>query len=149
VRDLEPLYRSAGIFIVPLRAGSGIRVKILEAMARGIPIVSTSVGVEGLDVTPGEHLLVADDHTDFAQAIRWLLEEPIRRGRMAAAARERALAYDWRTCLQPLLRAYEDLDRRRALESTRAPAASGLYDEEDGHPERQAHGISRQPPANP
>lgn len=110
VDDLEPLYRSAGIFVVPLRAGSGVRVKILEALARGIPVVSTSIGIEGLDLRPGEHLMVADDAATFAQAIRWLLEAPERRADMAAAARTQVNAYDWRVCLQPLLDAYERLE---------------------------------------
>jgi glycosyltransferase involved in cell wall biosynthesis len=123
VPDLDPLYRSAGIFIVPLRAGSGIRVKILEAMARGVPVVSTTIGIEGLDVTPGEHVLVADEPQEFARAIRWLLAVPERRSVMAAAARELALAYDWRACLQPLISAYRDFDTMETRYAVRAGAA--------------------------
>ena len=54
------------MFIVPLRSGSGVRVKIFNAMAMGLPIVSTSIGAEGLDVVSGEHLLIADDPREFA-----------------------------------------------------------------------------------
>jgi glycosyltransferase involved in cell wall biosynthesis len=61
---------------VPLRAGTGTRLKILEAFAYGRPVVSTTVGAEGLEVIPGEHLLVADSSADFANACIALMEQP-------------------------------------------------------------------------
>ncbi|HEY3232782.1 MAG TPA: glycosyltransferase, partial [Roseiflexaceae bacterium] len=57
VEDPQPYLESSALLIVPLRAGGGMRVKILEALARGIPVVSTTIGAEGIDVTPGAHLL--------------------------------------------------------------------------------------------
>ena len=110
VSEVRPLYEDAAMFVVPLRAGSGIRVKILEAMAMGVPVVSTSVGIDGLDVTPNEHLLVADDAASFANAILELRRSFERRQRLAAAARQHVVArYDWRACNRPLLMAYRDL----------------------------------------
>jgi sugar transferase (PEP-CTERM/EpsH1 system associated) len=101
--DLEPALRRSGVLVVPLHAGSGMRVKILEAFARGIPVVSTSIGVEGIAARAGEHLLVADRPAAFAQAVLNLLEQPAEAARLAAAAR--ALVeqrYDWRTALSGL-----------------------------------------------
>jgi glycosyltransferase involved in cell wall biosynthesis len=109
VPALGPHLRQAGVFVVPLHAGSGLRVKILEAMAQGLPIVSTSVGVEGLPVISGEHLLIADSGEAFARAIRRLLVDAELRCRLATAGRSFALAYDWRACLQPVVDAYARL----------------------------------------
>ena len=65
---LDRVYKEAGAVIVPLRAGGGTRIKVLEAFARGVPVVATTVGVEGLDVVAGRDLLIADSETDFAAA---------------------------------------------------------------------------------
>jgi glycosyltransferase involved in cell wall biosynthesis len=74
--ELGPFYAQAAAAIVPLRAGTGTRLKILEAFAYGRPVVSTTVGAEGLEVIPGEHLLVADSSADFANACIALMEQP-------------------------------------------------------------------------
>lgn len=66
--DITPLYAGARAAVVPLRAGGGTRIKILEAFAHGVPVISTSLGAEGLDVEDGRHLIVADTHEAFAQA---------------------------------------------------------------------------------
>jgi glycosyltransferase involved in cell wall biosynthesis len=68
VPDLAPEYASAGMLAVPLRAGSGTRIKILEAFQHRTPVVSTTKGAEGLAVTNGEHLLIADTPEEFAAA---------------------------------------------------------------------------------
>lgn len=68
VPDLVPEYASAGMLVVPLRAGSGTRIKILEAFQHRTPVVSTTKGAEGLAVTNGEHLLIADTPEEFAAA---------------------------------------------------------------------------------
>ena len=65
---LDRIYTQAGAVIVPLRAGGGTRIKVLEAFARGVPVISTSVGVVGLDVTDGEDVLIADSEDNFAAA---------------------------------------------------------------------------------
>jgi len=111
VEDLGPLYEDAAVFVVPLRAGSGVRVKVLEALALGLPVVSTSIGVDGLDLIPGEHVLVADDPAGFAAAVAGLLAAPERRAALAGAGRQRVVErYDWRVCCAPLVDAYAALD---------------------------------------
>lgn len=123
VESLDDLYGGAAAFIVPLRSGSGVRVKILDAMARGVPVVSTSIGASGLELAPGKHLLIADTPAEFAQAIIDLLGSPEYRVRLAAAARARVLErYDWRTCCRPLLDAYRALDRGSLTAARSAPA---------------------------
>jgi glycosyltransferase involved in cell wall biosynthesis len=125
VEDVEPLYQQAAVFIVPLLSGSGVRVKILEAMARGVPVVSTTIGADGLDLEDGVHLLIADTPAAFAEAVSYLLDHPDRAWVMAAAGRERILErYDWRRCCRPLLDAYRQLSALTNGEST-APLRVG------------------------
>lgn len=76
VVDLQPVYDDADVFIVPLFAGSGIRLKILDAMRNGLPVVSTTTGYFGLEVTEGEELLVADAPDDFSEHVIRLLRDP-------------------------------------------------------------------------
>jgi glycosyltransferase involved in cell wall biosynthesis len=76
VPDVSPFYRSADVAIVPLRAGGGTRIKVLEAFAHQVPVVSTSIGAEGLDVADGTHALIADDAVAFANACVRLAQSP-------------------------------------------------------------------------
>jgi glycosyltransferase involved in cell wall biosynthesis len=76
VDDLRPHLAAASAVVVPLRLGSGTRLKILEAWAMARPVVSTTLGAEGLDAVPGRHLLVADDPADFARSVLRILGEP-------------------------------------------------------------------------
>jgi glycosyltransferase involved in cell wall biosynthesis len=95
VPSVTDYLRQATVVVVPLRAGGGTRLKIFEAMAMGKAIVSTSIGAEGLDVTHGCNLLLADDSQSFADSILRLLREPsLRRGYEQAAA-TLASHYDW------------------------------------------------------
>lgn len=97
VEDIRHSIACATVVVVPLRAGSGTRLKVLEAMAMGKPVVSTRLGIEGLDVEDGVHLQVADDPRQFADAVSRLLESPAERQRMGRAARELVeRQYDWR-----------------------------------------------------
>ncbi len=96
VADIAPLLQEAAATVVPTRAGSGMRVKILEAMATGLPVVTTTVGAEGIAVTAGHHLLIADDAAAFAAATIDLLTDASLCARLRAAAYERAVErYDW------------------------------------------------------
>jgi polysaccharide biosynthesis protein PslH len=76
VPDLSALLQRASVLVIPLRAGAGMRVRILNGLAQGMPIVTTTVGCEGIDVVPGEHLLVADTAEQFAAATVQLLAQP-------------------------------------------------------------------------
>src|SRR5262249_44803226 len=73
--------------VVPLLTGSGTRLKILEAWAAGLPVVSTTIGAEGLSTRHGVHLLVADTAPDFAQAVSRLLACPETRAELGMAGR--------------------------------------------------------------
>ena len=87
VPDAEDFMHANGLMIVPIQAGSGIRIKTLEAMALGVPVVSTSVGAQGLAVEHGRELMLADQPADFAQAIANLLANPAIAQQQTTAAR--------------------------------------------------------------
>jgi polysaccharide biosynthesis protein PslH len=95
VPDLRPYYREAVAAIVPLRVGGGTRLKILEAMAAGVPVVSTRIGAEGLPVTPGADLLIADADEDWLRHLSALSAQDGMWMRLAGAGRQFALRYDW------------------------------------------------------
>ena len=76
VEDIRPFVRAANVYIVPLRVGGGTRIKIYEAMAMRRPVVSTSIGVEGLPLEAGRHYRRADNPSDFAGAVLGLLDRP-------------------------------------------------------------------------
>lgn len=88
VDDVRDYVHSAAIFVIPLRVGGGTRLKVFEAMAMGCPVVSTSIGVEGLDVVDGEHYLRADNPEEFAEKTVQLLFNPQLRHNIAGAARQ-------------------------------------------------------------
>ncbi len=125
VEPASYIARSACL-IVPLRQSGGMRAMILEALARGIPIVSTSVGVAGLDLRPGEHLLVADTPSDFADAVALLLREPELGRRIAAAGRQLVLErYDWRVVYRAVDSVYEHMVAAAARAGEPAASRSG------------------------
>jgi glycosyltransferase involved in cell wall biosynthesis len=88
VSDVRPYLWNSLVSIVPLRIGGGTRLKIYEAMAAGIPVVSTSIGAEGLAVTPDRNILLADSADAFASGCIELLRSEARRREQSAAARE-------------------------------------------------------------
>ena len=88
VDDVRPYLRRCPVYIVPMRSGSGTRLKIFEAMAAGKAIVSTSTGAEGLPVEHERSILLADSPRDFARQVIRLLADPALRQRLASAARE-------------------------------------------------------------
>lgn len=114
VPDPTQYIANSACLIVPLRSGGGMRVKILEALARGIPVVSTTIGYEGIDLTPGKHLLVADTPEEFAAAVTRLLRDPALGEQLAAAGRERLLErYDWRAVCPAMDAVYAQLAKGR------------------------------------
>ncbi|HEX6643191.1 MAG TPA: glycosyltransferase, partial [Gemmatimonadales bacterium] len=86
VPDVRPYIERSGVFVVPLRIGGGTRLKIFEAMGMERAVVSTTVGAEGLPVTDGEEIVLADEPDAFAGAVVGLLEAPDRAARIGASA---------------------------------------------------------------
>jgi sugar transferase (PEP-CTERM/EpsH1 system associated) len=120
VPDVRPWMRRAAVFVVPLRVGGGTRLKILEALASGRAVVSTSIGCEGIEVTPGEDILVADTPAAFAAAVLRCLRDPGLRARLGA--RGRALVerrYRWEAIGEDLGAFYREL-----LDPARPPCAA-------------------------
>jgi glycosyltransferase involved in cell wall biosynthesis len=95
VDDVKPYIAKASVVVVPIRIGSGTRIKILDAMAMGKAVVSTSVGCEGLNVKSGEDILIADDPIDFAHKTIMLLKDRDYRERIQRGARKTSEMYDW------------------------------------------------------
>ena len=114
VDDVRPYIAGACVYVVPLRIGGGTRFKVLEAMAMGKPIVSTSLGCEGFEgLMPGRELCIADAPDEFAQRVIELLGDASRRERLGRAARrfveER---YDWRLIVPKIEELYETVQER-------------------------------------
>jgi glycosyltransferase involved in cell wall biosynthesis len=114
VDEVIPYYQQSAVSVVPLRAGGGTRLKILEAMALGRPVVSTTIGCEGLEVVDGEHLLIADNCEQFAEkTVRLLTDRQIYQhistnGRQLVEAR-----YDWDKIAGRLMEVYAELIAQR------------------------------------
>jgi glycosyltransferase involved in cell wall biosynthesis len=90
----------AALMVVPVRAGGGMRVRILEAFARAMPVVTTTVGLEGIDAAPGRDVLVADTPPDFARDVLKLLRDEGEAARLAENGRLLATrCYDWQVVL--------------------------------------------------
>lgn len=108
VPAMRPFYENASLVIVPLLVGGGVKLKLLEAMALGRPVVTTSIGAEGIELEAGNHVEVADDAEEFAGRVVALLQDPRKRRTLAAHARrlieER---YDWDTLVDSKMRDYE------------------------------------------
>ncbi len=88
VEDMRPYRNRARVFVSPVRLGSGMRTKVLEAMAGGVPVVSTSLGMAGIDAQTGVNCLVADTPELFTQSVEWLLTDRALAARMVRNARE-------------------------------------------------------------
>jgi len=110
VDDTRPYMRDAICHIVPLRAGGGTRLKILNSWAMGKPVVSTSVGCEGLEAVDGENILIRDDPGEFADAIRLVAGDATLRRRLGENARSTAeRLYSWDVVGREMERAYRGL----------------------------------------
>ncbi len=108
VDDIRPYVRKAAVYVVPLRVGGGTRLKVLDAMAMGKAMVSTSIGCEGIEVVANRHLMIADDPATFAATTLALLADGNRRAALSQAARARVEElYAWPVIGQQLLDAYQ------------------------------------------
>ena len=115
VDDVRPWLDSADVVIVPLRIGGGTRLKILEAMAMGKAVVSTTIGAEGLEVVPERDLLVADDAAAFVTQIGRLLDDPGLAKRIGASGRRLVTSrYSWKAAVEGMSKFYTDLFDSRA-----------------------------------
>jgi len=116
--------RQSAVVIVPLRIGGGTRLKIYEAMATAKPIVSTTVGAEGLDVQHGHDIILADDVRSFSQAVVMLLRDSDLRRRYESAAVATASRFDWPSIGQRFDEVLRSVAEGRACAATVVPTAS-------------------------
>jgi glycosyltransferase involved in cell wall biosynthesis len=107
VDDPTPWWEQSRAFIVPLRAAGGMRVKILDAWGRGLPVISTTIGAEGIACTPERDILIADQPGEFADAILAVLGD-LQLGRQISDNARQTVneKYDWRTIYQAFDQVY-------------------------------------------
>lgn len=96
VPQVQPYLAGAGVYVMPLRIGSGTRLKLIESMAAGCAVVSTTIGAEGFPVVDGREIVLADTAEAFAAAVLKLLADPARRAELSRQAERFAARYDWR-----------------------------------------------------
>jgi sugar transferase (PEP-CTERM/EpsH1 system associated) len=103
VPDVRPFVRRAALTIAPLRIARGTQNKIIESMAMGVPVVTSSTAARGVDVVVGEHLLVAEASAEWVAQIQRILDDPAERERLASNGRARVLAqHNWSRSMQRL-----------------------------------------------
>jgi glycosyltransferase involved in cell wall biosynthesis len=126
VEDIrEPLARYS-VFVCPILSGSGVRVKLLEAFAAGIPVVSTAVGAEGLAQTDGEICRLADDPRGFADRVIALFEDPESAAAMAARARAEVEAnWDMGVITRRLVATYQELVKEKRAAAAISSSSRG------------------------
>ena len=114
VDDVRPFVGPAAVFVCPIRAATGFNTKVIEAMAMGLPVVATPSACEGIDVTDGVNIMLADQPMDFAEAVITLLRDEPTRQAIAAAGRELVLEkYSWITAGNILRQVYKDIGGNR------------------------------------
>ena len=114
VDDVRPHIAEGAVYIVPLRIGGGTRLKIFEAMSMAKAVVSTTVGAEGLPVTTGQNIVIADEPSRFARAVVHLIRDTDTRQRLEMAARQLVVErYDWSAVAQDFEDALDRLAARR------------------------------------
>ena len=109
VPELLPYLQKAGVLVVPVRVGGGMRVRILEAFSRSVPVVTTTIGLEGIDAKPGEDVLVEDTAQNFADAVIQVLNDQNLQDKLARNGRLLVeKTYDWQVVLQELNKTYNN-----------------------------------------
>lgn len=109
VEDLNVFYDNARISVAPLNFGSGIKVKVINALYRGLPMVTTEIGVEGLDLKNGQHIFISNDGEEQARQIETLLQDEIQWSKISSQSRAIALSlYSWEGVLQKINQAIQD-----------------------------------------
>jgi glycosyltransferase involved in cell wall biosynthesis len=110
VPDLDPYFAESAVTVIPVRAGGGMRVRILESFARAAPVITTTVGLEGIDARPGLDVLIADSPEEFASSVIELLQDHELQQQLSSNGRclveEK---YDWQVVLGSLDRLYQTL----------------------------------------
>ena len=138
VEDVRPYLQRAGIYVCPVRDGGGTRLKVLEAMAAGLPLVATGLAMEGLTVEPGRHFLPAEDPHDFVECLLKLRDQPATRLALGQAGRSLvSKRYSWEVCGLHLDSAYRDA----IAQSARQPA--GHHHESHGNEGQQDHQVGK------
>jgi len=118
VPDVRPHIARASLYVTPLRVGGGSRLKILEALAMGMPILSTSVGAEGLRLNDEEHIILRDEPKPFARQAVTMLAQPERFVEMARRGRNRVLEeYGWEGIAPRLEVAWERTKDSHAIQT--------------------------------
>jgi len=114
VEDVRPYYAKAKVAVAPFRYGGGTKLKVLEAMSLGVPVVATPVGCQGIEAIPGKHLLVAEDEREFAECVVTVLQDDDLRQRIAIHARRLVeQKYTWHSILQDTIARLEKLMETR------------------------------------
>ncbi len=115
VEDVRPFYANALAVVVPLRVGGGTRLKILEAMAMGVPVISTTLGAEGIAIENGKNILLADSDEQMTDALERIANDCAFRRALTEAARDLVLKrYDWTAIGNQLYEAHSQLAQARA-----------------------------------
>ena len=131
VPDVAPILSDRGVLVVPLRVGGGARTKVLEAMACGMPVVSTALGVENLGLAPGRDYLLAETAADMVEAVLALVRDPDRAASVGSAGHLRAQAHRWSEIdrmLEPMYREVAQLGSRARFCSLAQATASPAMD---------------------
>lgn len=110
VEDIRPYVDTSAVFVAPIKSGGGTKLKVLNALAMAKPVVTTSVGAEGIEAKDGEHIAIADDAPTFARKVVELLRNPERATRMGKNGRDLILdKYDWRMIAREQDKLYRDI----------------------------------------
>jgi len=118
VEDTRPYFEQAGIYICPIRDGGGTRVKILDALAMAKPVISTTLGCEGIEVTPGKNILIADTPDQFVQCIEILVKDGGLRERLGVEGRKLVVVkYSWEAIGARLCDLFSKLKKSQNLQS--------------------------------